>query len=419
MGINDRIALAKHSEAMATYKWTPRGEGMPAPLTPFAYTKDTQYTGVPYSSTKHVGKTIGEEISFSTFEAALANPQSVLFTEDLSDYGDLDPGNATTYYGVVCSKLTSAGLGHGVAVLSRFHGPNDPGDPDNRIDCFEMHEQTATDYDVDVTPPQIGDILWYPGHTRIITDVSWSTSGVTQVEICEAVRNTARRIYTSAAGLTTLLNAADPEYGLLRIANLAAFRGDNERWLFPQYDYDDIRTINTTLLLDRGDWVPYTSDQPVKFNVLDDTVRKVIIETNARHHVETIATNESGVLVRALTVGDYYAFAMWPGRDEKSQHCEFAVVDTALELPDSPITAASDFDVAWNVSNATPRFVFIRCLDDITKRYFFYLSDAHRAAGQITIPGGTVDYTGSAWIVLVSEHRLGRVSSIDNAVSFA
>lgn len=388
---------------------------MPAPIAG-TYTKDQQYTGLPYSSTKHVGRAIGEEIFFKTFVAALANPLSVLYTENLSEYGDLDPDNATTYYGVVCSKLTSYGLKNGTSVLSRFHGPEDPGDPDNRRGVIVMHELTATDYDISVTPPRVGDIMWYMGHTRMITGVTKPQGGaVTKVEISESTRDTARTTTRTATQFESALNGEDPEYGLLRIVDFDAWRGDNKSWLFPDFDRE-IPTINSVLLLDRGDWVPYTADQPVKINILDSDAETLVV-SKAGQILERIALSGTGVIERTLTDPGQYTAHCIMSDGSASQACEFAIVATSITVASS-IDASTDFDVSWSVTNATPRFVFVRCLDDITKRYFYFLGDADRAAGKITIPGGDVNYTGAAWIVVVSENELGRVSSIDNGVTF-
>lgn len=417
----EHAAAAEHAQAMGQWTWTPSGTGMPD-ASSGTYTQDTEYTGLPYSSTKHVGKTIGEEIFFKTFVAALANPESVLFSEDLSTYGDWDPGNAATYYGIVCSKLTAYGLGNGTSVLSRFYGPDDPGDPDNRHGVIVMHARAATDYDVDVTPPRIADIMWTSegGHTCMITGVTEdSTGSVTHVERSESTRDTARTDTLTAAQLTSILNGTTTPYGLLRITNFDSWRQDNHEWIFPDYTRN-VPAINDVVLLDRGDWVPYTNeattglnDQPVKFNVMDADAQELLIMQGGRIY-ERIALSETGVIERTINnVGEYTAKCRMDD-GSYSQACQFAICSSTIELSPSTPDHTADFTVRFSASNAIPRFVFITCVDDISKRYFFFLNDADRANGHIIIPANTIDYAGDIWAIVVSENNLGRVAAMIN-----
>ncbi len=91
----------EYARIMSRVKWTPVAEGMPKRGGHF--TAGKEYTGVPYSSVKHVGRYIGFDIFLKTFLAAVENPQSVLYTENL--YGKV--ANAECYYGKVCSSYTS------------------------------------------------------------------------------------------------------------------------------------------------------------------------------------------------------------------------------------------------------------------------------------------------------------------------
>ena len=87
----------EYARIMSRVKWTPVADGMPKRGGHF--TAGQEYTGVPYSSVKHVGRYIGFDIFLKTFLAAVENPQSVLYTENL--YGKVS--NAECYYGKVCT----------------------------------------------------------------------------------------------------------------------------------------------------------------------------------------------------------------------------------------------------------------------------------------------------------------------------
>lgn len=418
--------IVSNAKFYSEYNWSPSSSNMPN-NSGVKFVKNSTQTGLPYSSVKHIGRTIGEDIFLKTFKAALANPQSVLFTEDLATYGDLNPSNARCYYGIVCSKLTSFAIKHGVAVLSRFYGPNDPGDPDNRIDCIEIHPKSSTDYDISTHPPRVTDIVWYTGHVQIITDVIKDGSGnVKYVELTESVSPVAKTTRISAATFTSRMNSSDTDWGILRITNLNSYKGDNTKWLFPDYSRED-PTINSVVLLDRGDWVPYLDNQDVKFNVMSTEATQLIIKhtgyrmdgytTELRYTgFQEWSTNigSTGVVTKSLIrVGQYESYCVLNNDTNNiSQKNEFSICKSTAYVGSTALDGSTDIDVNFKVENAIPRFVFVRCLDEIDKRYTFFLDDDDRAAGKFTIPANTIDYTGDLWIVLVSENLLGRVPSI-------
>ena len=75
----------EYARIMSRVKWTPAADGMPKRGGFFK--EGTEYTGVPYSSVKTVGRYIGFDIFLKTFLAAVQNPHSVLYTENL--YGEV------------------------------------------------------------------------------------------------------------------------------------------------------------------------------------------------------------------------------------------------------------------------------------------------------------------------------------------
>jgi hypothetical protein len=108
----------EYARIMSRVKWTPVAGGMPN-RRGGCFEQGTEYTGVPYSSVKAVGRCIGFDIYLKTFLAAVENPHSVLYTENLSG----EVSNAATYYGKVCSTFTSYALQCAVPYRSSHHGP--------------------------------------------------------------------------------------------------------------------------------------------------------------------------------------------------------------------------------------------------------------------------------------------------------
>jgi hypothetical protein len=71
----------EYARIMSRVKWTPVASGMPNRRGGY-FEEGTEYTGVPYSSVKAVGRCIGFDIYLKTFLAAVENPHSVLYTEN-------------------------------------------------------------------------------------------------------------------------------------------------------------------------------------------------------------------------------------------------------------------------------------------------------------------------------------------------
>ena len=90
----DAVAYAR---LMSRVEWTPVADTMPN-RTGGYFERGVRYTGVPYSSVKSAGRYIGFDFFLKTFLAAVENPFSVLYTENLAG----KVGNAATYYGKVC-----------------------------------------------------------------------------------------------------------------------------------------------------------------------------------------------------------------------------------------------------------------------------------------------------------------------------
>ncbi len=246
----------EYARIMSRVKWTPVAGGMP--MRGGYFEEGTEYTGVPYSSVKSVGRYIGFDIFLKTFLAAVQNPHSVLYTENL--YGEVK--NAECYYGKVCSSYTSYALQCGIWYVSRLHTPPYR----NGVTLVEPQSaQSARVGDIIFTPPRPGS------HVEIVTEVTRSGDGrVTHVRVEESRPPTTKNTNRNAAEFNSHIASKDRK--LYRITDLDAWREGNraESFLFPNYAEDSATpAINRVLLLDRGDWVPYHKGQAVKFNVMD------------------------------------------------------------------------------------------------------------------------------------------------------
>ena len=389
-----------YARIMSRVKWTPVAEGMPMRGGYFSVGK--QYTGVPYSSVKHVGRYIGFDIFLKTFLAAVENPQSVLYTENL--HGKIS--NAECYYGKVCSSYTSYALRCGIWYVSKQHGPR------FRAGVTILDPQSAQ-------AARPGDIIYTPptsqnggSHVEMVTEVVRNKAGqVTHVRIEESRPQTTSNTLRGAEAFDLHLSSRNRE--LYRITDLDAWRGGNkaESFLFNYEDDSATPRINRVLLLDRGDWVPYFKGQPVKINIMDrdeQGVRALVIKRGEKV-VEEIESPGQGVVERVFEVsGDYSATCVLKD-GSTSQACEFAVCELAADLPPTSVSRGAPWDITLKTDNMNAIIVYFKNSADKYDEHYVFITEADRKAGRVTIPASVARKAGKLQVCLIGENRYGRL----------
>jgi len=395
-------AAAVHAQILSRVKWTPVADTLPNRMGGF-FEKGTEYTGVPYSSVRSEGRYIGFDIALRTFLAAVENPDSVLYTENLTG----KVSNAAAYYGSVCSAYTSYALGCGFPEVSRRYGPP----VGTGIVIVEPQSAESA---------QVGDVIYTPhttetsgSHVEMVTAVTRDETGrVVSVRVEESRPPTTANTQRSAASFNAHLAARNKQ--LLRITDRQAWRGDNraEPLHFPNPELDaKPPVINRALLLDLGDWVPYQKGSRVKFNVMDRDQRGVntLVIQRSGEVVEAVALDGPGLHERSFdTCGDYTAHVIHAD-GSPSQACEFAVCDLDLCLPSESISMSQQWQVGFTAENINVIAVYLWNSSDSYGRHPIFLTDEQRKAGSITIPADLLKKTGTLQVWLIGEHPFGRL----------
>ncbi|WP_395750532.1 hypothetical protein [Prosthecobacter sp.] len=397
-----QAAAAEHAHILSQVRWTPVAGTMPERNGGF-FEKGKEYVGVPYSSAKSDGRYIGFDINLRTFLAAVENPLSVLYTENLAG----KTANAASFYGTVCSSFTSYALQCAIPEVSRRQGP-------------------AVGKGVELVQPQgaeavqVGDVIYTPhsterdgSHVEMVTAVTKDAQGhVTSVRVEESRPMTTKTTMRSAAEFDAHLKHRNKQ--LFRITDLDAWRGGNraESLQFPNYELDAKRPeINRTLLLDLGDWVPYQKGKPVKIHVMDRDglgVKALVIQRDGKV-VEEVAVSGPGVVERSFTdCGDYTAHVQRPD-GSTSPACEFAVCDLDLSLPEGSVSLAEEWQVTFRSENIPIAAVYLFNEGDSYGRHPIVLSPEQRRAGSVSIPVGLLKKPGKLQVWVIGEHRLGRL----------
>ncbi len=367
------------------------------------FLKGREVVGVPYSSVRSEGRCIGFDISLRTFLAAVENPTSVLYTENLT--GKVE--NAAAYYGSVCSAYTSYALGCGFPEVSRRYGPS----ISKGIVLVEPQSAQGV---------RVGDVIYTPhatessgSHVEMVTAVRKDASGrIIAVRIEESRPPTTQVTERDAKRFDAHLAARNKQ--LLRIIDLEAWRESNraEGLYFPN-PYLDAKPaiINRSVLLDLGDWVPYQRGKPVKFHVMDRDGRgvKSLIIQRGTDVVEKIPLGGPGLHERTPAVcGDYIAYVVHAD-GSRSAACEFAVCDLDLRLPSEKVELGQEWSVTFGSQNMDVIAVYLWNSGDSYGRHPLFLTPEQRRAGCISIPAGLLKKPGVLQVWLVGEHRLGRL----------
>jgi len=388
----------EYARIMSRVKWTPVAAGMPK--RGGCFEEGTEYTGVPYSSVKHVGRYIGFDIFLKTFLAAVENPYSVLYTENL--LGKVK--NAECYYGKVCSSYTSYALQCGIWYVSRLQTPPYR----DGIALVEPQSAQST---------RVGDIIFTPpspgSHVELVTGITRDKDGrVTHVRVEESAPQTTRNTNRNAKAIDAHISSRGRR--LYRISDLDAWRGGNkaEPFLFPNYEEDSaIPDINRVLLLDRGDWVPYEKEQAVKINVMDKDglgVKALVIK-RGNSVIETINRPGKGVLERAFsTCGDYTAHCVM-NDGSTSQACEFAVCDLDFSLPAREVSREESWEIEFASDNMNVIIAYLKSSTNGYDEHNVFVSERDRQNGWVVIPAGLIQYKGNMQVWLVGENRYGRL----------
>ena len=157
----------------------------------------------------------------------------------------------------------------------------------------------------------VRDVIYRPpakvgggAHIELVTGITADEVGtVTHVRVEESRPQTTLETNYDVKSFNSHIGSKGRQ--LYRITDLDAWRADNraDAFLFPNYEENSAEAvINQTLLLDRGDWVPYRMNEAVKLNIMDREEKGVedLVIMNGDTVVEKITGHSKGVVERAF-----------------------------------------------------------------------------------------------------------------------
>ena len=212
----------------------------------------TQYTGVPYSSTRVEQLYVPNAVSIETFMTAMQNPNSYLYTRVST------APNSKTYYGAVCSTMVAYCYGIDNVIPTTLSFNSYPG--------FDVLPDNAQN-------PQglkLGDMLNDPGnHIVIVTDIIRDKRGsVKEFQVAEAWIPLCRtRRYTPAQMQSKYF---DTGYVAHRYAYVDMIPFTPSQWVNVLSSDPVNPQWNHTIMPRRGDYANWRYGEDVEFDINND-----------------------------------------------------------------------------------------------------------------------------------------------------
>lgn len=302
--------MVKNAYQMARIEWTPIADFDHNQGT---FKAGTKVMGIPYSSTKEIFTYVPQYVSFESYMTAVNNPRSNLYKVKLDEI-PYNGKNGRTYYGAVCSTLTSYACGLPYILISEYFGMDK-----------ELFEDVGSGYEVDKI--KVGDLLQSDskGHVMVVTRV-WTNNDGDRI----------RFEITEEDGTCAISQNWDREFVQYwldsHIYKAVRYRKAAEVSYTPYTDFVTLDgeektnyEYNKYLYPNRGNKSLYLENDEVVLNLFSDSEVKVILYKDDKRY-RTFRNVLGDLSIGTLKYGSYKAQVKL-GITKKSEFVYFKVVN--------------------------------------------------------------------------------------------
>ena len=345
------------------------------------YPVDVVRHGLPYSLAQKVNGYVGLDVSFYTFLTALANPRSVIYTENLKlpPYNGFD---AAPYYGTVCSTSVWYALG----IKAPYY-------------TYSINSITALNKRQDLPPDsiQLCDVLWQSGHVAMVYDIARdlfdSIKSVVVFETTRTSQSDSRLIEYDYQGFVDRWNAGNYTiYRPIDLTNNPALNEPDFRWIAGKWRY--ISPYYKDICTSRGDKVAYPVGDTVVINVLANSYNHLELykDGSLYEEVDLLTYEEQSlgektnypyynkdVVFADLPYGSYKA-CLRDSFDHVSDYTFFEVIDINVSF-----VLGNNFTVFFSSANAIPEYMSLGDIRECPYNITIF-SDSQIAEGSATAP---------------------------------
>jgi len=344
--------MIKKAEYIAGFKWTPMKDINIAFVN---YPANESVYGIPYSSVKEIDTYVGTGVSFYTFQTAVNNPRSVMYTENITKlpyFGN----NCSTYFGTTCSASVEYALGiditYGTASFSK-------------LSYFKLKENSAP------KTTQIGDILLTDGHVVLVLNVVKNGEGrIKTVYILESGHyGTVIKNYT-LAGLETRWD-----------------RDDFKAYRYTKIDENNLGMDNccyyeTQKLIcpNRGDRSNYLTSDKITLNLLSEKISNVSVFKDGTAIGSYSVTDGMDDLFLTDLQSGLYSVVATDVSGANIDDCSFNVVESNVKVEKLGEDKAK---VTFSAKNAVPYYVRVCDITGAGKGLYVLKDDDLKSGSKI------------------------------------
>ena len=357
---------------MATLKWSPIRR------VPFndglCFEPGRIVTGAPYSSVKEINTYLFQDVSYHTFMTAVHNPNSVLYTEDISmaPYHGL---NCASYYGSVCSSSVMWVLGISIPYYA-----------DQIISLPNMKKLESQTID----SLKICDVIWKKGHVQMIYDLEYRAGALNKITTFESTYKSAR------------LSSYSKEQ-FQKMWNTHGYVGYRYEKLIPSKEPISFRgfnpiSYNDDLCPSKGDRAVYRTSDVITINIFNQKYDRIVLSRDGR------------IVSSDYLDGEDYSFCnLNPGiymvclenESQKTETVSFEVVDVHVRcsIDDDERRISILFS-----SSAEAEYVAI--CDQTGGSLYYPISDLGKKSGSISVP---IEDESKDYCKVVFKGKYGRI----------
>ena len=338
---------------MATLEWSPI---KPVPRNGARVFPEGQIvTGIPYSSVKEINTYLFQDVSYHTFMTAVHNPNSVLYTENISK-APYHGTNCASYYGAVCSSSVMCALGISI--------------PYYTSQIIELPSMERIEHQV-IDSLRVCDVIWKSGHVQMIFQVDNRSDTLYQISTFESSGRSAHINHYSKEQFKKMWEDngyVGYRYKYLVYSEVAReFRGFNTI------------TYNEDLCPSKGDRSVYRTTDTVAIDIFNPNFDKIVLKKMN----STLFSSEeySGGIHKYhdLRPGVYSVYLQ--NNEEKTAEVSFEIIEAEVSYSFSD--DGKSIDVCFQ-SSAKPEYV---ALCDLAGNSSYYpISSYDRELGRIAVP---------------------------------
>ena len=309
--------ILKRADLFVNYRWTPV-KNYPrcvrtVPETPIEMLPKSIFEawrpqhGLPYSSVRYEEKFIGINVSLETFYTALMNPESVVYSRDLTAKGKRMAG----WYGTVCSAFVSYALDLPFRRSCKVWG------------TFEDMPEVKNARPEDV---RICDAIVNDRHATLLTDIVRDEKGcpvLFTITECTTPQMT-RQVYNRDEFQKHWLD----NYKVYRYTNMDSVPApDDDPYNRVCGPLDEPPYYNKTLLPDYGNRANYRLGEKVVFNVMQEGWKTLRVLDAAGQTVSEVSTEGKAGLFECLPEKGGFYSAHCERSGQVSDSVEFCMTD--------------------------------------------------------------------------------------------